>query len=99
MDQRLRELAEFRYHHSEFLKTLFELAVEDQWPALQHMVQHDMAKAVLADYFWERGENYFASPRFFDNWEDVIAVGWTAFCDHTGLTMDTVQQKLHTIRE
>jgi hypothetical protein len=99
MDPRLRELAELKYQQSEFLKTLFELAVEEKWSMLQHLVQHDMAKAVLADYMTERGENYFVSPRFFDHWEEVIAVGWQAFCNHTGLSPESVQQKLGALRD
>jgi hypothetical protein len=99
MDDRLRELAECRYRQTEFLRTLFELALEEQWFDLQHMVQHDMAKAILADYSTERGENYLNSKTFFDHWEDVIDIGWTAFCEHTGLSREKVQQQLQQIRE
>ncbi len=67
--------------------------------ALQHMIQHDMAKAVLADYSYERGEDYLNSKTFFDNWEDVIEVGWDAFCAHTGLSRDRVQEQLKQLRE
>ena len=41
-----------------FLQALFELAIEEQWFDLQHMVQHDMAKAILADYSLEQGQDY-----------------------------------------
>ncbi len=99
MDNRLRELAETKYRQSAFLATLLELAVEEQWFDLQHMVQHDMAKAILADYSHERGEDYLNSKTFFDHWEDVIEVGWKAFCEHTGLPRDKVQQKLRLLRE
>jgi hypothetical protein len=99
MDARLHELAEFKYQQSEFLNTLFELAVEERWSMLQHLVQHDMAKAVIADYMSERGENYFSSPRFFDHWEEVIAIGWQTFCNHTGLSLEKVQQKLCALQD
>jgi len=44
MDDKLRDLAENRYAQKEFLAALFELAVEEEWLAVQHMVQHDMAR-------------------------------------------------------
>lgn len=99
MDDRLRELAEMRYRQPTFLQTLFELAIEEQWFDLQHMVQHDMAKAILADYSLEKGKDYLNQKIYFDHWEDVIEVGWSAFCDHTGLTREKVQQHLATLRE
>ena len=98
MDEQLRALAENRYQQQEFLTALFELAVEDKWLDLQQMVQHDMAKAILADYSYERGQGYLSPDIFFSHWEDVIAIGWRAFCSHTGLPMDKVHrqlQKLH----
>lgn len=99
MDGRLRELAEYRYRQDAFLATLLELAVEDQWFDLQHMVQHDMAKAILADYSYERGVDYLVGDNFFANWEEVIEIGWKTFCEHTGLTMEKVQQQLQRLRE
>ena len=99
MDNRLRELAEARYTQEVFLRTLFELAVEGQWFDLQHMVQHDMAKAILADYSYELGKDYLNRDIFLKYWEDVIDVGWNAFCDHTGLSRDKVNQQLRRLRE
>src|ERR1700751_568093 len=94
MDNRLRELAESRYRQPEFLAALFELALEEQWFDLQHMVQHDMAKAILADYSYEQGKGYLKQDVFFSHWEDVIEVGWSAFCSHTGLSREKVKQHL-----
>jgi len=99
MNDRLRELAETRYQQPEFLKVLFELALEEQWFDLQHMVQHDMAKAILADYSLEQGKGYLNQDIYFSHWEDVIEVGWRAFCDHTGLPREKVNQQLATLRE
>jgi hypothetical protein len=99
VDARLQELAEDRYKQPMFLRTLFELAVEEQWFDLQHMVQHDMAKAILADYSLEQGQDYLNQKIYLDHWEAVIEVGWKAFCDHTGLTREKVQQRLATLRE
>ncbi len=94
MDRRLCELAKERYQQQVFLATLFELALEEQWFELQHMVQHDMAKAILADYSYEKGAGYLNSRIFLENWEEVIAIGWQAFCEHTGLPWKTVKEKL-----
>jgi len=94
MDARLREIAEIHYKQKEFLQTLFELAVENQWFDVQHMVQHDMAKAIIADYSLEQGMGFLNSQLFLDNWEQVIDVGWEAFCQHTGLTRERVQKHL-----
>jgi hypothetical protein len=99
MDERLREMAESRYRQETFLATLFELAVEGQWFDLQHMVQHDMAKAILADYSYELGKDYLNRDIFLKNWEDVIEVGWLAFCEHTGLSRDRVNKQLQSLRE
>lgn len=99
MDERLRELAESRYGQKEFLSTLFELALEEQWFDLQHLIQHDMAKAILADYSYELGKGYLNQEVFYSNWEPVIEVGWRIFCDHTGLTMDKVNSHLTELRE
>jgi hypothetical protein len=98
MDVRLREIAESHYRQKEFLQTLFELAVENNWFDVQHMVQHDMAKAIIADYSQEKGMGFFNSQLFLDNWEQVIEVGWEAFCGHTGLTRERVQKKLLSLR-
>ena len=90
MDERLKEFAESRYSQPEFLKALFELALEEQWFDLQHIIQHDMAKAILADYSYELGKDYLNNDIYYNNWEAVIDVGWSKFCGHTGLTMDSV---------
>lgn len=95
----MRELAESRYSQKEFLSTLFELALEEQWFDLQHMIQHDMAKAILADYSFELGKDYLNQDIFFTNWEAVIDVGWDAFCKHTGLPREKVQSRLQQLRE
>lgn len=99
MDERLRELAEDRYRQPMFLQTLFELAVEEQWFDLQHMVQHDMAKAILADYSLEQGQDYLNQQIYFDHWESVIEVGWNAFCAHTGLPRERVNAALASLRD
>ena len=99
MDERLRDLAESRYRQREFLAALFELALEEQWFDLQHMVQHDMAKAILADYSYELGRGYLNKEIFLDHWEEVIEVGWGAFCEHTGLSREKVNHKLRSLRE
>src|SRR5579885_3027368 len=99
MDNRLQEMAETRYRQEVFLSTLFELAVEDQWFDLQHMVQHDMAKAILADYYYELGKGYLNKDIFAKYWEEVIEIGWKAFCEHTGLSRDKVNQRLKRLRE
>ena len=51
MDERLRELAHARYSQKAFLSALFELALEEQWFDVQHMVQHDMAKRLPQSRF------------------------------------------------
>lgn len=97
MDSRLKELAESRYHQQQFLATLLELAVEQQWFDVRHLVQHDMAKAILSDYSYEIGRGHMHMPTYYDNWEEVVAVGWQAFCEHTGLPQDKVQQHLQAL--
>ena len=99
MDERLKELAESRYRQQEFLSVLFELALEEQWFDLQHVIQHDMAKAILADYSYELGKGYLNQDIYLSNWEDVIEIGWKAFCKHTGLTMEKVNVHLSQLRE
>ncbi len=96
---RLREIAESRYAQEVFLSTLFELAVEEQWFDLQHMIQHDMAKAIIADYSYEIGKDYLNQDIYFDSWEDVIEIGWDKFCAHTGLSRDRVNSHLRQLRE
>ncbi len=98
MDERLREIAEIHYQQQEFLQTLFELAVENQWFDVQHMVQHDMAKAVIADYSLEQGLGFLNTEIFKENWEEVIDVGWDAFCKHTGLSRERVNAQLKVLR-
>jgi uncharacterized protein YijF (DUF1287 family) len=97
MDDRLKEMAESRYQQQEFLATLFELAVEKQWFDVQHMVQHDMAKAILSDYSQELGLGYLDSDIFYRHWEEVITVGWQAFSNHTGVPIDTVKHELQQL--
>lgn len=99
MDDRLRELAESKYSQPAFLSTLFDLALEEQWFDLQHLIQHDMAKAVLADYSYELGKDYLNQEIYYSNWEDVIDVGWSKFCKHTGLTREKVKTRLEELRE
>jgi hypothetical protein len=98
MDDQLRSMAESRYKQTEFLKTLFELALEENWFELQHVIQHDMAKAVIADYSLTIGKGYFDSKIFFDNWEEVIDIGWRAFSEHTGISMEKVKAQLSEMR-
>ncbi|MBX3075187.1 hypothetical protein KF707_08160 [Candidatus Obscuribacterales bacterium] len=99
LPERLQELAENRYSQQEFLKTLFELAVEEQWFDLQHMIQHDMAKAIIADYSYELGKGYLNQDIYFSCWEEVIEIGWDKFCVHTGLSRDKVNSHLRQLRE
>ena len=99
MDDRLKEMAEARYGQREFLSALFDLALEEQWFDLQHMIQHDMAKAIIADYSFELGRDYLNQELFYKYWEEVIDVGWTTFCAHTGLTRDKVNTNLAKLRE
>jgi hypothetical protein len=98
MDARLKEIADEHYQQQEFLQTLFELAVENKWFDVQHMVQHDMAKAIIADYSLEQGQGFLNSQLFFDNWEQVIDVGWAAFCTHTGLSRERVMKQLQKLK-
>lgn len=98
MDDRLNELAKMRYGQPFFLQALSELAVEDQWFDLQHMVQHDMAKAILADYSLEKGCDYLDTSIYLAHWEEVIEVGWTTFCHHMGWTRDRVNEQLFQMR-
>jgi len=99
MDERLRQMAETRYGQPEFLSVLFDLALEEQWFDLQHIIQHDMAKAILADYSYEIGKGYLNQDIYYNNWEDVIEVGWKKFCNHTGLSMEKVKSSLQQLRE
>ena len=96
---RLQELAENRYGQDEFLKVLFDLALEDQWFDLQHMIQHDMAKAIIADYSYELGQGFLNQEIYFSCWEEVIEIGWGKFCEHTGLSRDKVRFNLEKLRE
>lgn len=92
---RLRELAEFKYGQEVFLRVLFDLALEERWFDLRHMVQHDMAKAVIADYCRELGKREYLDEKIYlDCWEEVIDIGWTKFCQHTGITRDRVDTYL-----
>ncbi len=99
MDEQLRELAENRYGQPEFLSVLFDLALEEQWFDLRHLIQHDMAKAILADYSYQIGKGYLNTDIFYTNWESVIDVGWQKFCNHTGLSMDKVKSQLQKLSD
>jgi hypothetical protein len=94
MNEQLREMAEKRYGQSEFLRMLFDLALEERWFELQHVIQHDMAKAILADYSYFLGQGYFNSQIFYDHWEEVIEIGWQAFSNHTGIPLEKVEARL-----
>ena len=94
MDERLRSLAEDRYQQKEFLAQLFELAVEEQWFDVRHMVQHDMAKAILADYSLENGFGFLDRDIYLNYWEDVVKIGWGAFSEYTGLPMEKINTQL-----
>lgn len=96
---RLRELAEHKYGQEVFLRVLFDLALEERWFDLRHMVQHDMAKAVIADYCRELGKREYLDEKIYlDCWEEVIDIGWNKFCHHTGIPRDRVDiylRRLH----
>lgn len=81
------------------MRALFELALEEQWTDLSHMIQHDMAKAILADYSLEAGLGYLNQKVYMEFWEEVIEIGWTRFCQHTGLSRDKVDLCLKEYRE
>jgi hypothetical protein len=99
MNERLRELAEARYGQEQFLRALFELALEEQWFDLRHMIQHDMAKAIIADYCFEQGREYLDQEIYFSCFEEVIELGWTIFCRHTGLSREKVAAALAALRD
>lgn len=96
--ERLQELADLKYGQEAFLRVLFELALEEKWFDLRHMVQHDMAKAVIADYSNELGTDYLNQELYLDCWEEVIDIGWTKFCQHTGLPREKVDTHLADLR-
>lgn len=95
---RLKELAELKYSQEAFLRVLFDLALEERWFDLRHMVQHDMAKAIIADYSRELGKDYLNQKLYHQYWEDVIEIGWTKFCEHTGLSRERVENSLKKLR-
>jgi hypothetical protein len=97
MDEQLREMAQARYCEPEFLKALFDLALEEKWFELQHVIQHDMAKAILADYSLSLGQGYLNKEIFYDHWEEVIQIGWESFCKHTNMPIETVKDRLADI--
>jgi hypothetical protein len=99
MDERLRELSDYRYSQPAVLSALFDLALEEQWFDVQHIIQHDMAKAILADYSQELGKGFLNQEVYYNNWEDVIDIGWKKFCGHTGLSMEKVKLRLEQLRE
>ncbi len=99
MDDQLRNLAKARYGQKEFLNTLFELALSEQWLDLQHMLQHDMAKAILADYSYHLGLGFLDTKIFYEHWEEVIEIGWQIFCEHTDISRQQVQAKLSKLHE
>lgn len=98
MDKQLKELAESRYGQPELVGTLFELALEGKWFDLQHVIQHDMAKAILADYSFKLGRGYLNPQIFNDYWEDVIEIGWKTFCSRTGIPRDKVLSRLKELQ-
>ena len=99
MNEELRKLAEDRYNQEEFLHTLFDLALAEQWFDIQHLVQHDMAKAILADYSYSTGQGYLNTQVYYDNWEDVIEIGWQSFCLHSGMSREHVRIRLSDLHE
>lgn len=99
MDDQLRHLAQRCYGQEQFLRTLFDLALENEWFQLQHLIQHDMAKAILADYSCRQGKGYLDSQIYYDNWEEVIDIGWQTFCNHTGISRERVIKQLKQVRE
>jgi hypothetical protein len=99
MDAQLHKLAEKRYSQEEFLNTLHQLALAEQWFDLQHVVQHDMAKAILADYSYGSGKDYLDPKIFYAYWEEVIEIGWQIFCQHTGISREHVRIKLSQLHE
>ena|ERR1700722_20635669 len=99
MADQLQSLAQERYSQKEFLNALFDLALSEQWFDLQHMLQHDMAKAILADYSYSLGYGFLDAKIFYDHWEDVIEIGWQIFCEHTGISRQQVQAKLSQLHE
>jgi hypothetical protein len=99
MDKQLKSLAESRYGQPEFLSTLFDLALEEKWFDLQHLIQHDMAKAILADYSYNLGRGYLNTQIFNEYWEDVIEIGWNIFCCHTGISREKIAARLKDLRD
>ncbi len=99
MDLRLRELAQEKYKQEQLLSTLFELTLAEQWFDLQHIVQHDIAKAVLADYSFEKGEDFLDTTTYYAHWEEVIEIGWEIFCQHTKMNREDVRAKLSQLHE
>ncbi len=99
MKKQLRTLCEERYSQPEFLNTLLDLALAEQWFDLQHLVQHDMAKAILADYSYSLGHGYLDTKIFYDNWEDVIEIGWQTFCQFSGMSREHVRIRLSQMHE
>jgi hypothetical protein len=99
MDDQLLMLAQERYSQKEFLNALFDLALSEQWFDLQHMLQHDMAKAILADYSNNLGHGFLDTKIFYDHWEDVIEIGWQIFCEHAGMSRQQVKAKLSQLHE
>jgi hypothetical protein len=97
MNDQLKEMAEARYAETEILRTLFDLALENQWFDLQHVIQHDIAKAILADYSLHTGKGFLDPKIFYDNWEAVIEIGWKAFSNHTGIPLEQVKLRLAEI--
>ena len=99
MDNQLRQLTEEHYSQKEFLHTLQELALTERWFDIQHLVQHDMVKAVLADYSYLIGKDYLNNQIFYTHWEEVIEIGWQIFCEHTHISREQVRLKLTHLHE
>lgn len=99
MDAQLLKLTEEHYSQEEFLKTLYELALLEKWFELQHLVQHDMAKAILADYSYISGVDYLDQKIFYSSWEEVIEIGWQIFCRYSKISRDYIRAKLNDLHE
>jgi hypothetical protein len=99
MDTQLLQLAEAKYSQEEFLNTIRQLALAEQWFDLQHVVQHDMAKAILADYSMLTEKDYLDPKIFYTYWEEVIEIGWEIFCERTGISREHIRVKLSQLHE
>ena len=99
MDKQLKQIAQNRYAQDDFVKAVFELALEKEWLSLERVIQHDMAKAILADYSCKLGKGYLDDSIFFNNWENVIEIGWRVFFKRTGISKKLVQKNLKQLHD